>query len=542
MKSATTHAPRRDSRWHGLLHTLPLCLGLLACGGPATPVAVPPPAQPSPSAGTEVVPPAPQREALRPAQLITMASNSPLVTLRVTFDAGSADDPAGHEGITNLAAAIMADGGAGDLSYSDRMERLYPMAATIEAHVGRDQTVFVGRVHADHLEDFYALFRDALLAPRFEQADFDRLLAQTQSALTLELRGNDDEALGQEALQSLIYADHPYGRPAIGTETGLASLTLDGVRAFRRHVFCAGRASVGVAGHTPDGFAVRVLEDVRTLSFDECEGRMPLPEPATATAEARVLLVQKPEAQSVAVSMGLPIDVTRADPDYPALMLAAAYLGQHRQFAGILMQKIRGLRGLNYGDYAYAEQFTQEGWSRFPLTNISRRQQYFSIWLRPLRREQAHFAIRLAVRELRRFVEEGISEEDFARIQNFAERYFALYQQTESRRLGFALDDAFYGQPAPWLERLRQSWSSLTREQLNAAVRRHIHPEHLQIALVVPDAAAFANELASDAPSPVEYQATVPPEVLTEDHEIVGYRIGLPRARMTIVPVAQTFH
>ncbi|NOY92050.1 MAG: insulinase family protein [Deltaproteobacteria bacterium] len=544
MKIAETHDQahglrRSASIWRFALHAMPLLL--VACGGPPTPVAVPPPSA-TPAAQTHGDEPAAlEREALRAPSLVSMPSNSPLITLRVVFDAGSADDPEGQEGITHLAAAIMASGGAGELSYSERMQRLYPMAASLEAHVDRDQTVFVGRVHADYLDEFYALFRDALLTPRFAQADFDRILSQTQSALTLELRGNNDEALGKEMLQAMIYPDHPYGRPAIGTETGLASLTLEGVRAFRRRVFCAGRASVGVAGRVPEGFAARVLDDVRSLSFDECQGRLALPEPSTATAESSVLLVDKPEARAVAVSMGLPIDVTRADEDYPALMLAASYLGQHRQFAGVLMQKIRGLRGMNYGDYAYAEHFEQAGWSRFPRTNISRRQQYFSIWLRPLRREQARFAIRLAVRELRRFVEEGLSEEDFTRIQNFAERYYALYQQTESRRLGFALDDVFYGQQQAWLEGLRQSWSSLTRDELNAAIRRHVHPEHLQIAVVVPDAEAFASELAAQTPSPIEYRASVSAEVLAEDREIVSYPIGIPRSRMRIVPVAQTF-
>jgi len=521
---------------------LTLLVGLAACGHPPTPVAVPPPAQGDALAGGEVAQAPVQRAPLHEPQLVTLPSTSPLITIRVVFDVGSADDPAGKEGIAHVVATLMADGGAGELTYSERVERLYPMAGSIDAHVGRDQTVFVGRVHADHLEDFYALFRDTLLSPRFEQADFDRVMAQTQSALTLELRGNDDEVLGQEALQAMIYADHPYGHPAIGTETGLASITPEDVAAFRLRAFCAGRANVGVAGRLPEGFAARVLADVRSLASDECQGRLSLAAPATASGAPSVLLVSKPEARAVAVSMGMPIDVTRADADYPALLLAASYLGQHRQFAGVLMQKIRGLRGMNYGDYAYAENFTQEAWSRFPLTNISRRQQYFSIWLRPLRREQAHFAIRLAVRELRRFAQEGVSEEDFVRIRAFATRYYALYQQTESRRLGFALDDRFYGQDQAWLERLRTSWASLTREELNAAIRRHLHPEHLQVAVVVPDAEAFATALASEVASPVEYQATVPPEVIAEDGEIVSYPLGIPREAMHIVPMGQMFH
>src|SRR5688500_3965012 len=139
--------------------------------------------------------------------------------------------------------------------------------------------------------------------------------------------------------------------------------------------------------------------------------------------------------------MGMPIAVTRAHPDYPALVLATAYLGQHRTFAGRLMQKMRGDRGLNYGDYAYAEHFEQDGYSRFPAPHTVRRQQYFSIWVRPVEPSRAHFALRMAVRELHQLIEHGMTEADFVRIRDFVDRYYALFLQTGSRKLGFAVDD-----------------------------------------------------------------------------------------------------
>src|SRR5690606_5674769 len=163
-------------------------------------------------------------------------------------------------------------------------------------------------------------------------------------------------------------------------------------------------------------------------------------------------------AQAVAISMGMPIDIHRGHVDYPAVLLATALLGQHRQFVGRLMREMREERGLNYGDYAYAEHFEQEGWGRFPMANTARRQQYFSPGIRPVRPDQAHFAGRMAVRELRRFVERGLTQEELDRIRTFAMRYYALYLQTESRRLGFAIDDRFYGLDEPYLQRLRSAW------------------------------------------------------------------------------------
>lgn len=482
-----------------------------------------------------------EREPLRDApRVIAQPSSSPIVTIRVAFEAGSAADEPGREGATMLAARLMAEGGAGALSYAEQSERLYPMAARIETHVGRDQTVFIGQVHRDHLEAFYELFRDVLLRPRMEEADFERVRAQVRTALAIDLRQARDEQLGKEALQAFVYADHPYGHPALGTVAGLDRLRLDDVRAHRSRVFCAGRAMVGVAGAFPEGFAARVARDVGTLSSDACVGRAVLPEVGSIDAP-RVVIVDKPAAEAVAVSMGSPIEVRRDHPDYPAMVLVAAWLGQHRQFVGRLMQQIRGVRGLNYGDYAYAEHFTQDGSSTFPIPNDARRQQYFSIWLRPLRPSDAHFAIRLAIRELARLVEHGLDQAELDRIRGFVTSYIALYLQTPSRRLGFAMDDAFYGVEGDYLERLRAAWTALSVDEVNAAIRRHLDPARLRIAIVSGDAEELATALASDAESPITYRTSVPETVLEDDREIVRYPLRIPRERIEIVPLDSLF-
>jgi zinc protease len=90
----------------------------------------------------------------------------------------------------------------------------------------------------------------------------------------------------------------------------------------------------------------------------------------------------------------------------------------------------------------------QEGDTRFPLPNVARRQQYVSVWLRPVRPEHAPFALRMAVRELELLVSEGIREGDLQHIQRFVANYYALFAQTEQQRLGYVLDAHFYGESA----------------------------------------------------------------------------------------------
>ena len=56
---------------------------------------------------------------------------------------------------------------------------------------------------------------------------------------------------------------------------------------------------------------------------------------------------------------------------------------------------------MNYGDYAYIEAFPRGMFQFFPDPNIARRAQIFEIWIRPVVPDNAHMALRIAVRGAR---------------------------------------------------------------------------------------------------------------------------------------------
>lgn len=105
-----------------------------------------------------------------------------------------------------------------------------------------------------------------------------------------------------------------------------------------------------------------------------------------------------------AISMGFPIDVTRAHPDFASLWLAKTWLGEHRASSAHLYQRIREVRGMNYGDYAYIEAFPGGMFQFFPTANRTRQSQLFEIWIRPVAPENAHLALRIAIAELDKLV------------------------------------------------------------------------------------------------------------------------------------------
>ncbi len=469
--------------------------------------------------------------------VIVSSPGNPLVSFRLMFHTGSSNDPAGKEGLNTLTAMMLSSGGTETLSLFEVNQKLYPMAGLVSAEADKEVTTLVGRVHRDFMEDFYTVYRDLLLHPRFEPADFERNRDQLLSYVTKTLRGSDDEQLGKTMLEDMIYAEHPFGHPTQGTAAGLRSITLEDVKAFYRTHYNFSALRIGLAGDLPTGFEERVREDFRKgLSTGSVAGTE-ISQPSRG--EGLEIRIAKKAADSTAISLGFAYGVTRSDADFYALLVANTYLGDHRSFHGVLMNKLRAERGLNYGDYSYIEKFIQDGSSTFPLPNIVRHQQSFSIWLRPVVPTNAHFALRAAIWELRKFVENGMSEEDFLATRNYLLNYSKLWVQSLDRRLGYHLDSRFYGTEY-YMDEIATRLKSMTVEDVNRAVKKHLDRWDIRVAIVSSDAHELAAALQENRVSPITYQTEgTSPEVLEEDKKIE--RFQLPVKAVDVVPVEQLF-
>ena len=517
-----------------------LTLGVvLAAGCEETPPPKPPTQPTADPTATAAATTTAAPEAKPLASLSQRDPASKVVAFRIVFNAGSADDPAGKEGATSLAADMTAESGTAKLTFGELSKQLYPFAASIDVHVDRDQTVFETEVAAESLDAFYPLLRDVLLTPRLDKESFDRLKARAESALDDDLKSANDEQLGKEALQAILYAGHPYGHPTVGTAKGLSALTLDDVVAQRKKVFCKERVTVGVGGGFPEGFDKQLVQDMSALPA--CEGpRAELPAPKKTTG-LKVVIVDKPTSDSMAFSMGFATDVTRSSDDFAGTTFFTAFMGLHRQSAGVLYSRLREARGFNYGDYMYAEHFMQEGGSRFPLPNIARRQQMVSIWLRPVKPQNGLFAMRGALHYYRERLKDGVPDEELTRFRGFLSRYIGLEQQTASRRLGFALDDQAYGQKTPHIDRLRAGWAALNSAKLKEIVARRFTGTDLTVVIVTKDAASVKATLVKGDKTSPTYDAPKPKEVTDEDKIIEALPLGLKDEDVTIVPIADLF-
>ncbi len=471
-------------------------------------------------------------------QSVSVKAAVPQVIVKLLFQAGSAYDPKGKEGLAALSAAMIADAGSQPMKIDEIKKTLFPMAASFAAQVDKEMTTFTGVVHKDNARAFLDVALPQLSEPGFREEDFARLKDAQRNALKEDLKSANDEELGKEQLQVEAFAGTPYGHPVLGTTAGLDAITLDDVKAFVKAHYTRANLTLGISGEVSEEANAKLRQELAKLPEGPAPGE---PEAVTArTPKGRQVTIVDKETRATAISFGHPIPVKRGHPDYPALYLVRTWLGEHRSSMSHLYDRIREVRGMNYGDYAYIEAFPRGMFQFFPDPNIARRAQLFEVWIRPLRsHEDAHMALRIAIHEIDRLAKTGLTVKDFEATRSYLMKNVFVMTATQGQQLGYALDSKWYGIPE-FTEYMRAGLQELTLAEVNRVIKKYVQTRDLQVVMITKDGKALRDRLVSDQPSAVRYDAPKP-ELAAEDKLIGSSRLGIRPEAVRIVPLEEVF-
>jgi zinc protease len=323
----------------------------------------------------------------------------------------------------------------------------------------------------------------------------------------------------------------------MGTVTALEKMTLDDVKSFYQQHYTQANLVIGMSGGYPSDFLARLRADFQKL-LEGSPAKLILPQPQPING-LKLQIVQK-ETRATAISFGFPIPVTRSHPDWLALWLVRSYLGEHRSSNGVLYNRLREIRGLNYGDYAYIEYFPRGMFQFYPDPNLARQQQIFQVWIRPVEPANGHYALRIALYELKKLVDKGMIQEDFEQTRQYLTKFVNLLVKTQDSQLGYALDSRYYG-IGEFADYVRQQLARLTLADVNRVIKKYLQYDNVKIVVVTKDAEGFKQAVATNQPSPIQYNAPKPKEILEEDKIISNFKLAIKPEDIEIVPVDRVF-
>ena len=393
------------------------------------------------------------------------ASEGP-ISIRIRIPGGSSLD-GGTPGAARFAADLLPRGSAGR-TLESLSEELDGLGASISAGAGREAFDVSVTTLREDLPRVLELLAATVTQPDFPEDQLE--LVRAQALTGLRQSQQDTRAAAELVLREQLYPEgHPYRGRSGGDEHSIPTIQADDIRAWWHRVGRPDGSIVAVAGALSHDDAVTMLSEA-LAGWTGKASAVRVEEPLQVT-QAGSATVEIPGKSQADVALGIAA-IPRVHPDYHALSVANLIFGR-LGLMGRVGQRVREQDGMAY--YAFSQMEVGHGvgfWSVRAGVNP----------------ENIERAMAASVEELRRFLEGGPTEQEFADAIGNITGSLPMGLETTGSVANVLADIGFFELGHDYLQRYRGTVRSLTPEQLMDAMRRWIDPDRLVSTIARPSA------------------------------------------------------
>lgn len=392
---------------------------------------------------------------------LVQSDNVPLIAVRFAFLGGSAQDPAGKQGLSYFLSGML-DEGAGDLTSVQFQERMEEIAVKLDFDASRD--IFYGSFQTltKNRDEAAELLRLALTKPRFDEDAIERIRKQIVSSLKIE--ANDARKVASREWYKLAFANHPYARPVKGTLETVGGINKADLQSYTKRVMARDTLKVAVVGDI-DAKALGVFLDQVFGALPAKGDLEPVAEAETAAGPLREV-VQMNVPQSVAL-FGLR-GIKRKDKDFvPAYLLN--YILGGGGFNSRLTEQVREKRGLAYSVYSYLSPY-----------------KHGAVYVGSVATENKSVGKSLEVirAELKRMAEKGPTAKELKNAQQYLTGSYALRFDTSSKIAGQLLGIQVEDLGIDYIDRRNGMVEAVTLDDIRRVAKRMLDADALLVTIV----------------------------------------------------------
>ncbi len=314
-----------------------------------------------------------------------------------------------------------------------------------------------------------SLLFDCLIHPSFPAEELDRKRDQLLTVIAENERQPYTRA--RQLFYSLVYGQHPYGRPSSGKKEVVEKLTHDDLKAFHAAAFAPDRTIVVVVG---DFDSAELAKTVEKLTADWKKAGPGQPDvPAPPKPEKRtVKIVSDKTAAQTHVFIGQ-LGIKRDDPDYYTLLVMDNVLGTGPGFTDRLSAHLRDRQGLAY---TVTAQITGSAGDQ-PGTFTG----YIGTFP-----DKFNVAREGFLSEIGQIRNEPPSAQEVEDAKKYLLGSLPFKLTTNSQVASQLLAAERFGLGFDFLEEYRKKVSAVTPAAVQAAARKHLHPDRLVVVAVGP--------------------------------------------------------
>jgi zinc protease len=314
----------------------------------------------------------------------------------------------------------------------------------------------------EHFAGAITLLADLLRNPSFPPEALDEL--QRQSLAGIEQQRKEPEAVAETALarhgDPYPRGDVRHARSFDEMVDDVKDLKVEKLREFHRRFYGTGQAEFGASGDMD----VEQVRQALARGFGDwaaTTGYARVPQPLVDVPPA-LLLLPTPDKQNATMLVRQSLPLTDADDDYAAVTMANYLLGGGGNSR--LWKRIRESEGLSYDVHSSI------AWSSLDRNSEWQASAIFA----PQNRAKVEAAFR---EEVARALREGFGAKELAEGQRGLLNFRRLSRAQDATVAGALANNLYLGRTFAVSAKVDAAIGKLTREQVHAALRRHLRPE-----------------------------------------------------------------
>ena len=404
--------------------------------------------------------------------LATQSTETPTTSMLIKIPAGHYFEQKEKAGTASLLAAMLNESTT-QRSAEDMSKALQKLGASVNISAGTQYLSININALTKHIDATLALVYEKLTQPAFLPNEFDR---NKNNAIQGAINGKKDAGyLAANAYRQLLHADNIAATSSNGSEASLSNIALADVKALYQQQVKAKGSEIILVSDLEKTAVLKSLSVFNTLTGEAKPLLLDLPE--SNAKRGVIYLVNKDNAAQSVIRIGkrsLTQDITG---EYYRAYLMNFPLGG--AFNSRINLNLREDKGYTYGasSYFYGNKFS----GTFTASA-------------EVRADVTDKSIVEFVKEIKRYAEQGISDEELAFMRNAINQKDALKYETPGRKLGFLAQILEHNLSADFVKERNNIVANISKAEINSLAKKHLNLSEM-LMVVVGDANTLRPQL-----------------------------------------------
>ncbi|HUI28679.1 MAG TPA: pitrilysin family protein [Candidatus Acidoferrales bacterium] len=305
------------------------------------------------------------------------------------------------------------------------------------------------------------LLQDIILHATFPQEEIDRV--KTQRIASVQQMKADPGYLADTRFAAVVFGDHPYGRPPVGSEASIKAMKREDFVKFKKDFYTSDNSFMVFAGDVTPAEAEKYV--IRYFARWKGDGKSySVPQLLPSSLNGKIVIVERPGAVQSSLRIG-GIGIARNDRNYLKTFVMNTLLGGY--FSSRINQNLREKHGYTYGGRSVFDARTLPG----PFEVSA-----------DVRNEVTGETISESLGELDRIRKTLPSKDELEMVKKYLSGLFPIQLETPQQVARRVVAMELYHLPRNYYKDYKENIRKVTARDVQASAKRYL-PEKLSIVL-----------------------------------------------------------